>query len=282
MLVAGQQGEVVADAVSKVDGVNKVLLYKEDGFEQRVAENMTSLVAGLQEQKKYSHILFSATNEGKNVMPRTSAKVDGAAISDVLSVQSEDEFVRPTYAGNAIATVSTTHSPKVMTIRGTAFEKAGVGAAGAEIEAVSVTAPIFDKTQFIQDTVEKSDRPEISAADIVIAGGRALKSAENFEVLYKFADAFKQGAAVGASRAAVDAGYAPNDLQIGQTGKVCAPDLYFAVGISGAIQHLAGMKDSKCIVAINTDEEAPIFQVSDYGLKADLFTAIPELTEKLK
>lgn len=282
VLVAGENSNKIATEVAQIKGISKVINYEKSGFDHKTAENIGNLVKKLQEANGYSHILFSATNEGKNVMPRVAALVDGVAFSDVIKVNSEEEFVRPTYAGNAVATVTSSHSPKVMTIRGTAFAKAEETGGNAAVEPISVDVEVFSGTTFVEEKIEKSDRPEITAADVVIAGGRALKSAENFDILYKFADSFPQGAAVGASRAAVDAGYAANDLQIGQTGKVCAPGLYFAVGISGAIQHLAGMKDSKCIVAINTDEEAPIFQVSDYGLKADLFEAIPDLTSKIQ
>lgn len=282
VLIAGQDVKSLSEQVSKIDGVSKVMLYDKSGFDHRTAENISNLAHEIQKSQSYSHILLSATNEGKNIMPRIAALVNGAAISDVIKVNSENEFVRPTYAGNAISTVEATHSPKVLTVRATAFEKSEIKESAAPIEEVQVSVEAFPGTEFVEEKIVKSDRPEITAANVVIAGGRALKSADNFEILYKFADTFPQGAAVGASRAAVDAGYAANDLQIGQTGKVCAPDLYFAVGVSGAIQHLAGMKDSKCIVAINTDEEAPIFQVADYGVKADLFEAIPQLTDKMK
>eukprot|EP00924_Labyrinthula_sp_SR-Ha-C_P006574 maker-scaffold_38-snap-gene-2.23-mRNA-1 protein AED:0.01 eAED:0.01 QI:83/1/1/1/1/1/2/83/332 len=282
VLVAGNADEAksAAEGVAKIPGVDSVISAGSDEFSNSVAESVTDLISQVQESKSFTHILAATTNEGKNILPRAAAVLDGAAISDVIEIKDENTFQRPMYAGNAIATVSSSHEPKFLTIRPTNFDKSEVDGNSASVEEFSFCSA-ETLTTFKEEKIEKSDRPEITAADVVIAGGRALKSEENFDILYKFADKFPQGAAVGASRAAVDAGYAPNDMQIGQTGKVCAPGLYFAVGISGAIQHLAGMKDSKCIVAINTDEEAPIFQVSDYGLKEDLFKAVPELTEKL-
>ena len=268
-----------AETVANVQNVDKVISME---YEDDTAENVANVVCAVQKEHNFSHLLFSATNHGKNIMPRVAAMIDGDAISDVQAINTEVEFVRPMYAGNAVATVSTSHTPKVLTIRGTTFAKSEPTGNSAPVEAASLAVDAFDGTKFIEETVEKSERPEITAASVVVSGGRALKSAENFELLYNLADSFPQGAAVGASRAAVDAGYAPNDMQVGQTGKVCAPDLYIAAGISGAIQHVAGMKDSKCIVAINTDEEAPIFQISDYGLKMDLFEAVPELAKKIK
>lgn len=262
-----------------VAGVSKVLFSEDAAAGHGVAENLTNLVLACQKANNYTHILASSTNAGKNVAPRIAVKLDVAPISDVMEVVSPSKFVRPMYAGNAIATVSTVDSIKVMTIRSTSFEKAAVSGGSASVEA----APAFEDaglSKWVKDEVVKSDRPELSSASIVVAGGRGMKNAEGFTtVLDPLAE--KLGAAMGASRAAVDAGFVPNDYQVGQTGKVVAPDLYIAVGISGAIQHLAGMKDSKTIVAVNKDPEAPIFQVSDYGLVADLFTAVPELTTKV-
>jgi len=268
----------VAQEFATVDGVSKVLHCGDEAAAHGVAENMTNIVLECQNANNFSHILAPATNAGKNLMPRVAVKLDVAPISDVLEVLDESRFVRPMYAGNAIATVSSSDAVKVLTVRGTAFEKAAVGGGSAAVEAASGADAGLSKWE--KDEVVESDRPELSSASVVVAGGRALKSGENFE---KVLDplALKLNAAVGASRAAVDAGYVPNEYQVGQTGKVVAPDLYVAVGISGAIQHLAGMKDSKTIVCINKDAEAPIFQVSDYGLVADLFDAVPEMTQKL-
>lgn len=278
VLVAGSGAGAVAEKAAKIAGVDTVIAVDDEAQDHNVAENMTSLVESLQSSKSFSHIIVAATNSGKNVLPRLSAKLDVAAVSDILSVESENTFTRPMYAGNAIATVETTDPVALLSVRTTAFEKADAEGGSGAVETFDASGDA-GKTSWVKDEVVKSDRPEITAADVVIAGGRGLKNGENFEILYTLAD--KLNGAVGASRAAVDAGYVPNDMQIGQTGKVCAPDLYVAAGISGAIQHLAGMKDSKCIVAINKDPEAPIFQVSDYGLEADLFDAVPELTGKV-
>lgn len=276
VLVAGKGAVAVADAAAKVAGVTKVLLAEGDSLEQFLAENVAAQVLAV--AGDYSHILFPATANGKNIAPRVAAKLDVAQITDVIGVESADTFQRPIYAGNAIATVQVDGDTKVLTIRTTGFD--AVAAEGGSAEVVSVDA-VTDSglSKFVGREVVASDRPELTAADIIVSGGRGVGSQENFAIIDGLAG--KLGAAVGASRAAVDAGYAPNDLQVGQTGKVVAPQLYVAVGISGAIQHLAGMKDSKVIVAINKDAEAPIFGVADYGLVADLFQAVPELTEKL-
>lgn len=276
VLVAGSGCAAVAEAVSKVAGVSKVLVADNAVYEYQLAENMGELVAEL--GKGYSHILAAATTTGKDFLPRAAALLDVNMVSEVIGVESEDTFVRPIYAGNAIATVKSSDGIKVMTIRGTAFDAAAAEGGSAATEAVDI-AKDAGISAFASEELAKSDRPELTAASVVISGGRGMGNGENFDMLYKLAD--KVGAAVGASRAAVDAGFVPNDMQVGQTGKIVAPDLYVAVGISGAIQHLAGMKDSKVIVAINKDEEAPIFQVADYGLVADLFDAIPELDSAL-
>ena len=276
ILVAGKGAQAVADAAAKIAGVTKVLLADGDSLEKFLAENVAAQVLAV--AGEYSHILFPATANGKNIAPRVAAKLDVAQITDVIGVESADTFQRPIYAGNAIATVQVEGDTKVLTIRTTGFD--AVAAEGGSAEVVSVEA-VADSglSKFVGREVVKSDRPELTAANIIVSGGRGVGSQENFAIIDGLAG--KLGAAVGASRAAVDAGYAPNDLQVGQTGKVVAPQLYVAVGISGAIQHLAGMKDSKVIVAINKDAEAPIFGVADYGLVADLFQAVPELTEKL-
>jgi electron transfer flavoprotein alpha subunit len=276
VLVAGSGCGAVAEAVSKVAGVSKVLVADNAVYEYQLAENMGELVAEL--GKGYSHILAAATTTGKDFLPRAAALLDVNMVSEVIGVESEDTFVRPIYAGNAIATVKSSDSIKVMTVRGTAFDAAPAEGGSAATEAVDIVKDA-GISAFASEELAKSDRPELTAASVVISGGRGMGNGENFDMLYKLAD--KVGAAVGASRAAVDAGFVPNDMQVGQTGKIVAPDLYVAVGISGAIQHLAGMKDSKVIVAINKDEEAPIFQVADYGLVADLFDAIPELDSAL-
>ena len=276
VLVAGQDCSAVADAAAKAAGVSKVLLADNAAYGHQLAENLALLVADL--GKSFTHILVPATTTGKNFMPRVAALLDVGQISEVISVESADTFKRPIYAGNVIATVQSADPIKVITVRSTAFDPVAATGGSATIEAV---AAVHDAgvSSFVGEEVVKSDRPDLTAASIVVSGGRGMQSGDNFELLYKVAD--KLGAAVGASRAAVDAGFVPNDMQVGQTGKIVAPDLYIAVGISGAIQHLAGMKDSKIIVAINKDEEAPIFQVADYGLVADLFAAVPELIEKL-
>jgi electron transfer flavoprotein alpha subunit len=275
VLVAGEACGAVADAAAKIDGVSKVVVADNAAYKYQIAESMGDLVAEL--GAGYSHILAAATTTGKDFMPRTAALLDVNMISDIVAVESADTFVRPIYAGNAIATVQSSDSVKVITVRGTGFDPAAAEGGSAAIEATAIVKESAISA-FVSEELAKSDRPDLAAAEIVISGGRGMGNGENFEILYKVAD--KIGAAVGASRAAVDAGFVPNDMQVGQTGKIVAPSLYIAVGISGAIQHLAGMKESKVIVAINKDEEAPIFQVADYGLVADLFDAVPEL-EKL-
>jgi electron transfer flavoprotein alpha subunit len=277
VLVAGKGAQSVADAAAKVAGVSKVLLADDAAYENALAENVAPLIAGL--MAGYDAFVAPATTRGKNVAPRVAAALDVAQISEILSVESADTFTRPIYAGNAIATVKSSDAKKVITVRGTAFAKAAASGGSGAVEAVGGPGDA-GLSAFAGAELTKSARPELTAAKIIVSGGRALGSSEKFhEFIDPLAD--KLGAAVGASRAAVDAGYAPNDYQVGQTGKIVAPELYVAVGISGAIQHLAGMKDSKVIVAINKDEEAPIFQVADVGLVGDLFTILPELTGKL-
>lgn len=277
VLVAGEGAQAAAQAASQIAGVAKVLHADGASLKDGLAENLAAQV--LQIAGNYSHILFPATASGKNVAPRVAAKLDVAQISDITKVISADTFERPIYAGNAIATVQSADSVKVITVRGTGFDAAPATGGSAAVETIAAVADA-GKSSFAGREVTKSDRPELTAAKIIVSGGRALGSSEKFnEVMTPLAD--KLGAAIGASRAAVDAGYAPNDLQVGQTGKIVAPQLYIAAGISGAIQHLAGMKDSKVIVAINKDPEAPIFAVADYGLEADLFQAVPELVKAL-
>lgn len=276
ILVAGKGVNAVATAAAEVIGVSKVLVADGDALANGLAENMAEQV--FQVAGAYSHILFPATASGKNTAPRVAAKLDVAQISEITEVVDVDTFERPIYAGNAIATVKSADAKKVITVRTTAFDAVVATGGTASVESVAAVAD-SGLSAFVSREVVKSARPELTAASAIVSGGRGLGSAENFKILDGVAD--KLGAAVGASRAAVDAGYAPNDLQVGQTGKVVAPQLYIAVGISGAIQHLAGMKDSKVIVAINKDAEAPIFGVADYGLVADLFTAIPELEKAL-
>ena len=276
LLVAGSGLAAVAAAAAKVAGVAKVLTAEADCLAHPLPEPLAALVVGL--AGSYGHILAPATTFGKNVAPRIAALLDVQQISEITAVVSADSFVRPIYAGNALATVRSLDGVKVITVRATGFEAAAAEGGTAAIEAVAVT-PADGGSRFVAQQLSASERPELTAARVVISGGRGMGSAENFKLLEAVAD--RLGAAVGASRAAVDAGFVPNDFQVGQTGKIVAPDLYIAVGISGAIQHLAGMKDSKVIVAINKDEEAPIFQVADYGLVADLFKALPELAEQL-
>ncbi|RKJ99757.1 electron transfer flavoprotein subunit alpha/FixB family protein [Alicycliphilus denitrificans] len=277
VLVAGHNAGAAAQAATQIVGVSKVIHADGDSLAHDLAENLAAQVLAI--ASKYSHILFPATASGKNAAPRVAARLDVAQVSDITKVVSADTFERPIYAGNAIATVQSVDATKVITVRTTGFDPATATGGSAAVETVAAV-PASSKSQFVGSEIAKSDRPELTAAKIIVSGGRALGSAEKFnEVITPLAD--KLGAAIGASRAAVDAGYAPNDLQVGQTGKIVAPQLYIACGISGAIQHLAGMKDSKVIVAINKDPEAPIFSVADYGLEADLFTAVPELVKAL-
>jgi len=276
VLVAGSGCGAVAEAAAKVAGVSKVLVADNAAYEYQLAENMGELVAEL--GKNYTHVLAAASTTGKDFLPRAAALLDVNMISEITAVESADTFVRPIYAGNAMATVQSSDAIKVITVRGTGFDAAAAEGGSAAVEAVD-TVKENTTAAFVSEELAKSDRPELASAEIVISGGRGMGNGDNFEMLYKLAD--KVGAGVGASRAAVDAGFVPNDMQVGQTGKIVAPNLYVAVGISGAIQHLAGMKDSKVIVAINKDEEAPIFQVADYGLVADLFEAVPALDAAL-
>ncbi|ASJ75503.1 electron transfer flavoprotein subunit alpha/FixB family protein [Granulosicoccus antarcticus] len=276
LLVAGSDASGVAQKAAAIAGVNKVMLADNAAYAHELAENLSALV--VKHAGGYSHILFAATAAGKNVMPRVAALLDVSGISDIIEVKSEDTFVRPIYAGNALATVKSSDAVKVVGVRTTAFDAVAEEGGSASVETVDA-GDISDKVSFVGQELSQSDRPELTSADIVVSGGRGMQSGENFSMLDDIAG--KLNAAVGASRAAVDAGFVPNEYQVGQTGKVVAPDLYLAVGISGAIQHLAGMKDSKVIVAINKDEEAPIFQVADYGLVADLFDALPELSAAL-
>lgn len=276
VLVAGENCADAAAEAAKAAGVAKVLHADNAAYGHQLAENLSALVVSI--GKNYSHIVAPATTTGKNFMPRVAVLLDVAQISDIIAVASADTFQRPIYAGNAIATVQCAEQIKVITVRATAFDAVAAAGGNAPIEAIDAVFA-SDKVRFVSEQVAASERPELSAARVVISGGRGMQNGENFALLEKVAD--KLGAAIGASRAAVDAGFVPNDMQVGQTGKIVAPDLYIAVGISGAIQHLAGMKDSKVIVAINKDEEAPIFQVADYGLVADLFAALPELESAL-
>ncbi|MFN3210248.1 MAG: electron transfer flavoprotein subunit alpha/FixB family protein [Roseovarius sp.] len=275
VLCAGGSAAAAGDAAAKIDGVSKVLVAEDASLGHRLAESTAALIVSLADD--YEHIVAPATTDAKNVMPRVAALLDVMVISDASGVVDANTFERPIYAGNAIQTVKSSDAKKVVTFRTSTFDAAGDGGS-ASVETISA-ADNPGLSEWVEDKVAESDRPELTSAGIVVSGGRGVGSQDDFKLIEGLAD--KLGAAVGASRAAVDSGYAPNDWQVGQTGKVVAPDLYIAVGISGAIQHLAGMKDSKVIVAINKDEEAPIFQVADYGLVADLFTAVPELTEKL-
>ena len=277
LLVAGSDVASVAEKASKIAGVAKVLVADDAGYEHEIAENLSALVVS--QAEGHTHILFAATAAGKNVMPRVAALLNVSGISDIIEIKSDDTFVRPIYAGNALATVKSADSVKVIGVRTTSFDAANAESGSAPVESVA-NAEISPLVAFVGQELSQSDRPELTSADIVVSGGRGMQNGENFSMLDEIA--LKLNAAVGASRAAVDAGFVPNEYQVGQTGKVVAPDLYLAVGISGAIQHLAGMKDSKVIVAINKDEEAPIFQVADYGLVADLFDALPELSAALE
>ncbi|MEX5728436.1 electron transfer flavoprotein alpha subunit [Rhodovulum iodosum] len=274
-LCVGSSAKEAGDAAAKIDGVARVLVAEDPIYGHRLAEPTAALIAGL--AGDYEHIAAPATTDAKNIMPRVAALLDVMVLSDIVGAVSADTFERPIYAGNAIQTVKTSDAKKVLTVRTSTFDAAGEGGP-APVEAIA-TAENPGLSEWVADTAAESDRPELTSAEVIVSGGRGVGSEDDFALIEKLAD--KLGAAVGASRAAVDSGYAPNDWQVGQTGKVVAPELYIAVGISGAIQHLAGMKDSKVIVAINKDEEAPIFQVADYGLVADLFDAVPELIEKL-
>ena len=277
ILVAGSGCDAAANSASKIDGVTKILIADSDEYANALAENVATLVSNIAEN--YSHILATATTSAKNIMPRVAALKDVQQISEISEVIDAETFVRPIYAGNAMATVKSPDIIKVITVRGTSFEAAQEEGGSAPIEKIEASGDA-GLSQYIGSELSASERPDLTSARIVVSGGRGMQSGENFPIIEAVAD--KLGAAVGASRAAVDAGYVPNDYQVGQTGKVVAPDLYIAVGISGAIQHLAGMKDSKVIVAINKDEEAPIFQVADFGLVADLFKAVPELDDELQ
>jgi electron transfer flavoprotein alpha subunit len=277
VLVAGADAGGAAKAASQIAGVSKVLQADAPHLKEVLAENLAALIVSL--AKNYSHVLLPATTNGKNVAPRAAALLDVQQISEIISVESPDTFVRPIYAGNALATVQSADPIKVITVRTTGFDAVAATGGSAPIESATATAD-SGLSSFVGREVSKSERPELTAAKIVVSGGRGMGSADAFKILEPLAD--KLGAAMGASRAAVDAGYVPNDWQVGQTGKIVAPDLYFAIGISGAIQHLAGMKDSRVIVAVNKDEEAPIFQVADYGIVGDLFKLVPEIVEELK
>jgi electron transfer flavoprotein alpha subunit len=276
ILVAGKDCRAIAEAAAQVAGVGKVLLADDAAYDHGIAENLAPLLVKL--AAGYSHVLAPATTSGKNLMPRVAALLDVMQISDISAVVSADTFVRPIYAGNALATVQSKDSVKIITVRGTAFAPAAATGGSAPIETVEPTGSA-GLSEFVRAELSKSERPELTSARVIVSGGRGMQSGDNFHLLEKVAD--KLGAAVGASRAAVDAGFVPNDYQVGQTGKIVAPELYIAVGISGAIQHLAGMKDSKVIVAINKDDEAPIFQIADYGIVGDLFKIVPELDEEL-
>ena len=275
VLVAGSGCAAIGEAAAKIEGVSKVLVADDAAYANQLPENVAPLIAGL--ASSYSHVLAAATTNGKNFLPRVAAQLDVDQISEIIAVESADTFKRPIYAGNAIATVQSSAAIKVITVRSTGFDPVSAEGGSAAVEAVA-SAQDAGVSAFVGEELAKSDRPELAGAKIVVSGGRGMGNGDNFKHLYSLAD--KLGAAVGASRAAVDAGFVPNDMQVGQTGKIVAPQLYIAVGISGAIQHLAGMKDSKVIVAINKDEDAPIFQVADYGLVGDLFEIVPEL-EKL-
>jgi len=276
VLVVGSESSLVAEQASKISGINSVIHVDDPIYKNFLAEDLGNLVVSVADGFKY--ILAPATTFGKNFLPRVAAKLDVQQISDIISVEDADTFKRPIYAGSCIATVKSTDTVKVITVRTTAFDASPMTDSSVSVNSGSVVDSL-NNASFVSDEIAESDRPELTAADVIVSGGRALGSSENFEIIEALAD--KLGAAVGASRAAVDAGYVPNDYQVGQTGKIVAPNLYIAIGISGAIQHLAGMKDSKVIVAINKDEDAPIFQVADYGLVGDLFEAVPELTDSV-
>ena len=276
LLVVGSESSTAAQQGSKIDGVKSVVHVDDPIYKNFLAEDISNLVVSVADG--FNYILAPATTFGKNFLPRVAAKLDVQQISDIISVESEDTFKRPIYAGSCIATVKSSDSVKVITVRTTAFDAAQISDSSVSVDQGSAVDSL-NKSNFISDEIAESDRPELTAAEVIVSGGRALGSSDNFKIIEDLAD--KLGAAVGASRAAVDAGYVPNDYQVGQTGKIVAPNLYIAIGISGAIQHLAGMKDSKVIVAINKDEDAPIFQVADYGLVGDLFEAVPEITNSI-
>ncbi len=276
VLVVGSDSSSVAEQASKISGINSVIHVDDPIYKNFLAEDLGNLVVSVADG--FDYILAPATTFGKNFLPRVAAKLDVQQISDIISVEDADTFKRPIYAGSCIATVKSTDTVKVITVRTTAFDASPMTDSSVSVNSGSVVDSL-NNASFVSDEIAESDRPELTAADVIVSGGRALGSSENFEIIEALAD--KLGAAVGASRAAVDAGYVPNDYQVGQTGKIVAPNLYIAIGISGAIQHLAGMKDSKVIVAINKDEDAPIFQVADYGLVGDLFEAVPELTDSV-
>ena len=276
VLVVGSDSSSVAEQASKISGINSVIHVDDPIYKNFLAEDLGNLVVSVADG--YDYILAPATTFGKNFLPRVAAKLDVQQISDIISVEDADTFKRPIYAGSCIATVKSTDTVKVITVRTTAFDASPMTDSSVSVNSGSAVDS-SNNASFVSDEIAESDRPELTAADVIVSGGRALGSSENFEIIEALAD--KLGAAVGASRAAVDAGYVPNDYQVGQTGKIVAPNLYIAIGISGAIQHLAGMKDSKVIVAINKDEDAPIFQVADYGLVGDLFEAVPELTDSV-
>ena len=276
LLVVGSQSSTAAQQGSKIDGVKSVVHVDDPIYKNFLAEDISNLVVSVADG--FNYILAPATTFGKNFLPRVAAKLDVQQISDIISVESEDTFKRPIYAGSCIATVKSSDSVKVITVRTTAFDAAQISDSSVSVDQGSAVDSL-NKSNFVSDEIAESDRPELTAAEVIVSGGRALGSSDNFKIIEDLAD--KLGAAVGASRAAVDAGYVPNDYQVGQTGKIVAPNLYIAIGISGAIQHLAGMKDSKVIVAINKDEDAPIFQVADYGLVGDLFEAVPEITNSI-
>jgi len=280
VLVAGDQCQAVADQIASMGLAQKVLLAQKPEYAHQGAEALAALVADVCKQNKFTNVVTSASPTNKNWIPRLAAKLDVQPVTDVIAVVAPDTFKRPIYAGNAIATVKSKDEVKVLTVRASSFEKAASSGAKASVEPVNTSSEVGPAAQWVSESLVKSERPELTSAKVVVSGGRGLKSGENFALLNELAD--ELGGAVGASRAAVDAGFVPNDLQVGQTGKIVAPDLYIAVGISGAIQHLAGMKDSKTIVAINKDPEAPIFQVADYSIVGDLFTVVPELTQKVK
>lgn len=284
VIIAGSECQPVVDQLKKVKNVERVLVRQNSKYKYPLAETFSSLLQNQVKKNNYSHVLAPSTSNGKNILPRLAALFDVQPISDVIDIKSDDTFVRPIYAGNAISTVQSKDDLKIMTVRTTSFPQSESEGNDAKVEEIKDEEDAEENTlsKYVSSELAQSERPDLTAARVVVSGGRGLKSGDNFKLLYDLADQLGNSVAIGASRAAVDDGFAPNDLQVGQTGKIVAPELYIAVGISGAIQHLAGMKDSKVIVAINKDEEAPIFQVADYGLVDDLFKAVPQLTEALK